>query len=47
MTAQVEYWAEIGKIAEENPDLPFTFIKEVLLGIEELKEKEKEEYVFG
>ena len=47
MTAQVEYWAKIGKIAEENPDLPFTFIKEVLLGIEELKEKEKEEYVFG
>ena len=47
MTAQVEYWAKIGKIAEENPDLPFTFIKEILLGLEELKEEEKEEYAFG
>ncbi len=47
MTAQIEYWAKIGKIAEENPDLPFAFIKEILLGLEELKEGEKEEYVFG
>ena len=47
MTAQVEYWAKIGKIAEENPDLPFAFIKEILLGMEELKSGEKEKYVFG
>ena len=47
MTAQVEYWAKIGKIAEENPELPFAFIKEMLLGIEELKQKEREEYAFG
>ena len=47
ITAQVEYWARIGKIAEDNPDLPFTFIKEILLGMEEMREAEKEEYVFG
>ena len=47
MTAQIEYWANIGKIAEENPDLHFAFIKEILLGLEELKEGEKVEYVFG
>ena len=47
MTAQIEYWAKIGKIAEENPDLPFAFIKEILLGMEELKSEGKEEYVFG
>jgi hypothetical protein len=28
---QIEYWAMIGKIAEENPDLPYSFIKEILL----------------
>ncbi len=32
---QIEYWAKIGKIAEENPDLPYTFIKDVLLGQQE------------
>ncbi len=47
MTAQIEYWAKIGKIAEENPELPFTFIKEILLGMEELKSGENAEYAFG
>jgi hypothetical protein len=47
MTSQLEYWATIGKIAEENPDLPFSFIKETLLAIEEMNEREKEEYSFG
>lgn len=47
LTAQVEYWAVIGKAVEENPDLPYSFIKEVLLGIEEMKVKGKEDYVFG
>ena len=27
---QIEHWAKIGKVAEENPDLPYTFIKGVL-----------------
>ncbi|MEX2381396.1 MAG: hypothetical protein WD490_03355 [Opitutales bacterium] len=47
VTAQIEYWAVIGKAVEENPDLPFAFIKELLLGVEEMKVKGKEEYVFG
>jgi hypothetical protein len=47
MTSQLEYWATIGKAAEENPDLPFSFIKETLLAIEEMKSAEKEEYSFG
>jgi len=46
MTGQVEYWAKIGRIAEDNPDLPFSFIREILLAKEEVKNK-KEEYVFG
>lgn len=28
---QIEYWSRIGRIAEENPDLPYAFIKELLL----------------
>ena len=47
MTSQVEYWAKIGKAAEENPDLPFSFIRETLLAIEEMKDSPKEEYTFG
>jgi len=27
---QIEHWAKIGKTAEENPDLPYEFIKDVL-----------------
>jgi len=32
---QIEYWFKIGKIAEENPDLPYNFIKQILLAKEE------------
>lgn len=28
---QIEHWAKIGKIAEENPDLPYAFIRDSLL----------------
>jgi len=46
LTGQVEYWARIGRIAEENPDLSYSFIRELLLAREEAK-MDKEEYVFG
>jgi len=35
---QIEYWSRMGKLAEENPDLSFSFIKETLLALEESKE---------
>jgi len=47
MTSQVEYWAKIGKAAEDNPDLPFSFIKETLLALEEITDALLEEYSFG
>ncbi len=47
ITGQVEHWARIGKCAEENPDLPYNLIKELLIGIEELDQGEKSEYKFG
>jgi len=47
MAGQVEYWAFIGKIAEENPDLSFLVIKDILLGRQQLKEGLGEPYIFG
>ena len=47
LTGQIEYWARMGKCAEENPDLTFSLIKDILIGVEELKQGEKSEYKFG
>ncbi len=47
LTGQIEHWARIGKCAEENPDLTYDLIKEILTGIEELNQGEKTEYQFG
>ena len=44
---QIEYWARIGKIADENPDLTLGFVKDVLTGIEESSAGELSEYQFG
>ena len=37
---QIEYWSTIGKIAEENPDLPYSFIRDILLGLQEVEDGE-------
>jgi hypothetical protein len=47
MAGQVEYWAYIGKIAEDNPDLSFSIINDILLGREQLKEGLGTAYLFG
>ncbi len=47
MAGQIEYWASIGKVAEDNPDLSFSVIKDILLGREQLKEKLGTPYIFG
>ena len=47
VTGQIEYWAKIGKCAEENPDLTYNLIKDILLGLEELEHGEVSEYKFG
>lgn len=44
---QIEYWANIGQIAEDNPDLPYSFIKDILISIEEYKTNQIEDYKFG
>jgi hypothetical protein len=47
ITGQIEHWVKIGKCAEENPDLTYGLIKEILIGIEELEQGESSEYKFG
>ena len=47
MAGQVEYWAFIGKIAEDNTDLSFLVIKDILLGRQQLKEQLGTPYIFG
>jgi hypothetical protein len=47
LAGQIEHWARLGKCAEENPDLTYSLIKEILLGLEELDQGEKSEYTFG
>lgn len=44
---QIEYWAKMGKIAEDNPDLPISFIHDILQGREEIREGLSIPYVFG
>jgi len=44
---QIEYWARIGRIAEENPDLPYSFIKETLLGVADAAAENLLPYHFG
>ena len=47
VTGQIQHWARIGKCAEENPDLTYRLIKDILIGVEELKQGESTEYKFG
>ena len=44
---QIEYWARIGHIAEDNPDLTFYQIKDIMLGLEEAKAGKTKEYKRG
>jgi len=44
---QIEYWSKIGRIAEENPDLSYTFIKELLLAKSEVSDGELTTWSFG
>ena len=47
LAGQIEHWARLGKCAEENPDLTYALIKEILIGLEEIAQGEKSEFIFG
>ncbi|MDN5370824.1 TA system antitoxin ParD family protein [Shewanella fodinae] len=42
---QIEYWAKIGQIMIDNPDLPYEFVRESLLATEEVKQGLTRSYV--
>ncbi|MDF7648544.1 MULTISPECIES: ParD-like family protein [Pantoea] len=42
---QIEHWAKIGRIAEDNPDLTFSFINEILLAKAEMDNGKVKKYV--
>lgn len=44
---QIEYWAMLGRCAEDNPDLTLDFIKECLLAKEEIKQGNVTKFKFG
>lgn len=39
IAGQVEYWAQIGRVALDNPDLPISFIAETLTSMAEPREE--------
>ena len=47
IAGQIEYWAKIGQMIEENPDLPLPFIQNVLMGREQIKAGQGTPYIFG
>lgn len=43
---QIEHWAKLGKMVEDNPDLSYSMIKQILLSQQELKTGKVEPYQF-
>lgn len=46
VAGQIEHWAKIGKIAEENPDLTYEAIKNILIAQQEALSGNLEPYHF-
>jgi hypothetical protein len=44
---QIEYWARLGKVAEENPDLLMPMLQDMLVSMEEVKAGNLSAYQFG
>jgi len=47
IAGQIEHWAKIGKLAEENPELTYEFIKNILIAQQEIHEGKIESYKPG
>jgi hypothetical protein len=47
IAGQIEYWAKIGQLVEDNPDLPLPFIQDILLGREQIKDGQGTPYIYG
>lgn len=46
-TKQIEYWVKIGKIGQDNPDLTFQDIADLLLSMAQVKAGNTAHYTFG
>ncbi|PSL10934.1 ParD-like antitoxin of type II ParDE toxin-antitoxin system [Marinobacterium halophilum] len=44
---QIEHWAKIGKIMEDNPDFSYDFVKQVIISKAEIEAGKFEPYNFG
>jgi len=44
---QIEHWAKIGEIMEDNPDLPYEFVRMAIIAKAEQEAGKLEEYNFG
>jgi hypothetical protein len=44
---QIEHWAKIGRMLEDNPDLTYEFAQDILIAMQQKERGEVEPYVFG
>lgn len=44
---QIEHWAKIGEMMEDNPDLPYEFVKQAIIAKAEKEAGKLEEYDFS
>ena len=44
---QIEHWTKIGEIMEDNPDLPYEFVKQAIIAKAEREAGKLESYTFG
>ena len=43
---QIEHWAKIGEIMEDNPELPYEFVKQAIIAEAECEAGKLESYSF-
>lgn len=46
MPKQIEHWAKIGEMMEDNPDLPYEFVKQAIIAKAERDAGKLESYRF-
>lgn len=44
---QIEHWAKIGEMMEDNPDLPYEFVRQAVIAKAEREAGKLEAYDFG
>ena len=44
---QIEHWAKIGEIMEDNPDLPYKFVRQAIIAEAEREAGKLDDYDFG